>query len=312
MAAAVSGPTKCEGLWFPDGDIIFETKKKRFRVNRNKLEEISPVFRDRMDAVEGKPPKHKRHPKIRLEHDSDELELLLTAIYDPHSFARKIKSPSGVIDFSVLEATLRMSTQFEVTYLRKMLIKQLTMICPTFLEVYDTSRRSLTTTNLSPAKLPFAIVRLAREADVCAVLPFALYCCSTQPLQYLLDGDIDWEDKKACLVARQELHNRLRTSIFGFLLGRNNKDAPIHCKSPTKCKQERLAFLSRNESSFASWKKGPIEYEVDWQAVSKLFCISCTVMFRVTFERARQDIWNGLPALFGLPPWQKLLFAKVR
>jgi hypothetical protein len=205
-----------------------------------------------------------------------------------------------------------MSTQLEIAYLRKMLIRQLTIICPTFLQAHDTNRRSFTITNLPPDKLPFAIVRLARETDVRVVLPFALYRCSTQPLQTLLDGDIDWEDKRACLIARQELHNRLRSSVFGFLIGRTSKNASLPCQTPTRCKLEQLDFLSRCETSFAGWKKGPIDYEVDWQAVSKRFCIPCIIVFRASFERARQDLWNSLPALFGLPSWHKLLYAKVR
>jgi hypothetical protein len=83
MIIAASGPTRCDGLWFPDGDVILETKNKLFQVDHHKLAEVSPVFRDRINAIKRKPTKSLRRPRIQLEHDSDDLELLLIAVFIP-------------------------------------------------------------------------------------------------------------------------------------------------------------------------------------------------------------------------------------
>lgn len=177
----------------------------------------------------------------------------------------------------------------------------LAKICPTSLQVFDLRRESFAATSLSPDVLPVAIIKLARETKVHAVLPFAMYRYSTQPLDELLDGDLDWEDKRACIIARQEFNNHLRGNVFGFLLGRGGEDAFSDCQSRTLCALERLAFLNMREDAFSSGNKGPLDYEPNWDNVGNNLCRPCTIAFKTSFDLARQDFWDELPMLLGLP-----------
>jgi hypothetical protein len=162
-------------------------------------------------------------------------------------------------------------------------------------------RESFGHTNVPECMLPLMIITLARETNVKAVLPFAMYRYITQPLQSILDGNLNWEDKRACIIARLEFSSRLRSNIFGFLLGRTGDDATADCQSRSRCTQEKLALLNMKEDSLSSGSKGPLDYVMDWKDVGRRLCRPCTIAFKTNFELARLEFWDELPKLLGLP-----------
>jgi len=165
------------------------------------------------------------------------------------------------------------------------------------------------------AKRAVDIVRLARENNIRALLPAALYQCCENPLEVILDGipqpdttptRLSPEDEEICILGRERIVEAFRSRLFserqlvssgpGFLASRH-----------VPCDSARLRWLYKDdiwEMAFGyDWFK-PLQKECP--TLGPGVCPTCQKAFVATFERARALIWENLPGYFGLPDWSVL------
>jgi hypothetical protein len=123
--------------------------------------------------------------------------------------------------FSVVAGILRLSTKYQVPYLRKRAISHLTTMFPSSLQDFQENRNS------SPyaAKLghytglAMEVVNLAKECRLPMLLPISMYYCAVMRLEHILDGvvmagddgasrkiDLDWPEKRAIILGKRALN----------------------------------------------------------------------------------------------------------
>ena len=183
------------------------------------------------------------------------------------------------------------------------------MSYPATLAQWNT-RDHANTIELFPAQ-PFLVFQLAKDLDIPSILPSAMYCCSCTPdIKSLLDGilsvdgshvDLEWEDKRTCLLARQQLYDAQRVRLFEGLLVHRGCGAP-------ECDSGRLEYIRRLE--LKTIQAGcPCGFQIgfDTHLFGGAVCPECHDVGFESFLSARQGLWDDLPGLFGLPEWAQLV-----
>jgi hypothetical protein len=211
-------------------------------------------------------------------------------------------------DFSVVAGILRLSTKYEVRYLRQRATQHLLSVYSATLDEWDQRKSGIIP---SFSGRPLAVLCLAREVDIPILLPAAMYGCVTSALEILLDGatlhdgshvELDWRDKRSCIVARSRLSDALLGRIFNFLLW----PSPSGCSTAANCTIGRMKHLCRFQTRSLTMG-GP-------RPLSKRFlkgfqddvCGFCYSTAQTSFVGARRALWDDLPGIFGLPSWQEL------
>ena len=203
---------------------------------------------------------------------------------------------------------LRLSTKYDVKYLRRQSMQHLLSVYTATLDGWDQRN-----TDLIPAfsGRPLAVYCLAREVDIPIILPAALYGCATSAFEILLDGvtlrddshiELNWRDKRTCIVARSRLSDVLLGRIFKFLLDHR----PPGCSTAANCTAGRMKHLRKLQAKSLTMA-GP-------RPLSKRFlkgfeddvCDCCYAASQASFVAARRALWDDLPSIFGLPSWQEL------
>ncbi|RDB23638.1 hypothetical protein Hypma_009296 [Hypsizygus marmoreus] len=221
-------------------------------------------------------------PFLRLEDDATDVTLFLTAIYDSRLFER----PPAKTSYEAVAGILRLSTKYDVQYLRQRAILHLDTLFPLTLEEFAT-RNELRT--IPPHKdLVFDASLLAREVDVLWILPQVLYIISNHPVGRILDGFL-WNDsvkemaevdRNACIHALKAINTTIPNSLMGcFAVG-----AIDDCQSPTRCPADRCDWGS-----------------LLWKALSQTSCEVCLNSIRSEYEAMREEFWKNLPEVFGMP-----------
>jgi len=297
MAAKIRSPD----IWFEDGSIVLQAELTQFRVYRGILSANSPIFRDMFslpqpnegELVEG-------CPVVTLFDSAVDLSHFLRAIHDAGYYDR-----TKTKEFSLVASVLRLSSKYNVEYLRERAIAHLTECFPTTLGEWNL-RHNANIMETFPAR-PFLVLQLARKFDIPAMLPAAMYCCACTPdIKSLCDGitsidgshiELDWEDKRSCLLARQKLYDAQRIRLFGCLL-----DLPT-C---ARCDSGKLEYLRRLEhKSIQSGFPYPFQQKFDL-SFDQAVCKECYNRSFSSFSAARQELWDDLPSLFDLPSWAEL------
>jgi hypothetical protein len=191
--------------------------------------------------------------------------------------------------------------------LRQQAAQHLLSVYPATLDGWD-KRNS----DLIPAfeGRPFAVVRLAREIDIPILLPAAMYGCVISPIEKILDGatlldgsslELDWRDKRSCIIARTRLSNALLTRTFKFLCY-----PPSDCSTLERCAIGRLKHLRRLQiACFDMPGPHPLTQRF-LKRFEKDVCDCCYTVSHASFVAARPALWDDLPGIFGLPSWQEL------
>jgi hypothetical protein len=158
---------------------------------------------------------------------------------------------------------------------------------------------------------PFAVLQLARENNLASIVPAVMYCCAGTPdIENILDGmascdgshiELNWGDKRSCLMARQRLIDAGRSQIFGFL--RRSMD-PASCRGRTVCDSGRLKWLLLVERRNSP--TNPFGRKFDWDAFQDDVCESCINASQLQYQAARRQLWEDLPGFFDLPKWSDL------
>ena len=221
---------------------------------------------------------------------------------------RFFEPPPSKTDFDTLAGILRLSTKYEIPYLRQRALRHLDIIAytPSTLQEYD-ARESKQTLGIS---LRFRIADLAREMDLQWLLPMVLYACTLSftgiVTGYVYKGQRRWMNKSqqvVCIEAVKPLMKWYRKGILSFLYWREVDG----CKFPVRCNEARLAVLE-GCASYAPCESNPLGpfSNIFGQFVRKNFCKTCYIASRDAHLAAREELWKALPGLFGLSSWKNL------
>ncbi|RDB30260.1 hypothetical protein Hypma_007308 [Hypsizygus marmoreus] len=290
-------------VWFDDGNLILEADDSRFRISKGIVAAKSAVFREMMslpqpcdqELVEG-------CPVVRLHDSAQDVGYFLKAIYDSSFF----EPPPTPTHMDIVAGILRLSTKYDVEYLRRRAIRHLDTLYPLTLSTFD--KRQDTRTTPWKDNTAFFVSLLAREFDLLWLLPCVLYCVCSCPVRDIVGGFV-WnadrmqmhtDDQAACLRALLLLANAEQKDMLGFL----TMTDVAGCES-RECNANRLATLrTLNEMRDilnpldAFWEK--------WDVFGKSVCAPCLTESKMVYEAAREAFWQSLPEMFDLPAWKTL------
>ncbi|KAJ7605685.1 hypothetical protein DFH06DRAFT_1020064 [Mycena polygramma] len=292
-------PTRVEDLWFQDHGLIVQAGNRLFRVSSATLAARSSIFRDMLSI-----PQPESQPLIDgcpvvLLHDSPiGAEHFLRAIFDSGFFER----PPVPTTFPIVAGILKLSTKYDVEYLRRRALLHLSTALPRSLEEFDSrdphgpfgSRACI-----------FPLLVLVHELALTWALPMALFLASCCAVEEIVDG-ILFEDtrvqlphilQRTVLVARCTLAVERAHESFRFL-----RYLPYQgCLSPTSCRHQSRALEPPHTvisplSQMEPW----------WPNFRVRFCPPCVLAMETQQRTSRQKIWNKLPAMFGHDTWEIL------
>ncbi|THU75115.1 hypothetical protein K435DRAFT_707641, partial [Dendrothele bispora CBS 962.96] len=106
---------RVEELWFEDGTLIIEARGSAFRVYAGLLSARSSVFHDMMSIPQPASSASQPCPTVTLHDSPQDLTHFLKAIMDSQYF----ESPPHKTSVPIITGVLRLSTKYDVPYLRK-------------------------------------------------------------------------------------------------------------------------------------------------------------------------------------------------
>ncbi|KAL0572671.1 hypothetical protein V5O48_009295 [Marasmius crinis-equi] len=297
---------KSSDIWFDDGNLIIASEHVYFRVYKGIITHNSPVFADMVQLPQ---PRNVEEfegcPVVRVHDTPTEIMHFLKALHDVSYFDLYTTES---VEWACFSAVLRLSTKYQVERLRQRAHTLLSNLYPMSLARWD-ARDSITNLESFEAR-PFAVYLLAKETDLPTILPAALYLCAdSQDINYILEGlkshdgihiELPWPEKKACIRAREALSLALRTRMFAFLTGHISFPG---CRSVSTCNGARLKWLQGVEASLGS---GVFSVSFPWEQLQISICEYCFTTSQNHHDVERGKLWDELPEMFGLPPWNQL------
>ena len=220
---------------------------------------------------------------------------------------RFFEPPPVKTNFDTVAGILRLSTKYEIPYLRHRALRHLdTSVYLNTLQDFD-ARKSNRTIRQTDA-LPFLIADLVHEMDLPWLLPTVLYICTMSyediVTGYMYKGErrsMSGSQQVVCIKALKPLIKWYRKDILSFLYLTN-----VHgCKSSAQCNESRLKLVGNYSSITLSNPLWSFSYIFE-QVVRKAVCTTCCIASRDAHHAAREALWEALPGLFGLPSWQTL------
>ena len=336
---------RSQDVWYDDGNVVVQAENIVFKVFRGILASNSTVFADMLSVPQPinmtGPDMYDSCPLIQIYGTPEDARHFLKAIHDAGS-ARFVRQRGRETNqalryydvrttskFSVVAGILRLSTKYQVPYLRKRAISHLTTMFPSSLQDFQENRNS------SPyaAKLghytglAMEVVNLAKECRLPMLLPISMYYCAVMRLEHILDGvvvanddgttrkiDLDWPEKRAIVLGKRALNHRARTNLFGFLLVStppppiipNNPSASPGCGAGQRCETGKLKWLRQMEPLLSGDKCGPLHMQFDWTRYSADVCTYCVMDGKNKYREGLKKSWEELPSVFELEPWDIL------
>ncbi|KAJ7778672.1 hypothetical protein DFH07DRAFT_910993 [Mycena maculata] len=237
-------PKRVIDVWFEDGNCIIEAEDYQFCLLKSFLTKRSPIFQDTFsmpqpedaECVNGLPVLHIHDSAADAAHF---FKAIFDSEFDLLALPRGGPAPTS---FEKVAAILRLSTKYEVEYLRA--LQHLSLAYPISLPLWKACETSLTTFPVFPSAL--ATINLAREVDCTWVLPTALYdyCKFTGPAEIfsgtVQDGvllSLSDADKQLCLEAR-ESQKEASKDMESFL----TSPLPADCTGDGGCAVNRLTW----------------------------------------------------------------------
>ncbi|KAJ7715209.1 hypothetical protein B0H16DRAFT_1340120 [Mycena metata] len=297
---------KAEDLWFSPDVVILRADTRIFRVSAAILKAQSSVFADmfifpqppstEMESIDG-------FPVVELHDKPEDVEVFLKAIFDSSFFM----PPPAVIKYEHVLGILRLTHKYNVPYLRCRALDHLGPIFPTHLAEYDDRRlEKLLSWNNDIDIYP--IIQTATEVGALWLLPVAYHDLCKLDMAHLLNSaqwkDLGEEVQKTCLIGhssqRQHIHKICR--FFSVV-----KKTGGSCADPPKCN----ALCQRLPLSPELWALSayPLDGwgEAAWRSFAYAgMCNNCVTENKALHGAGRQEFWDQLPQMFGLPGWAEL------
>ncbi|KAK7018418.1 BTB domain-containing protein [Favolaschia claudopus] len=302
--------TKVEDLWFSTDIIVIRAEKKIFRVLSSILGAKSSVFRD-MFAF---PQPHDMEMEkmdgllvVRLQDKAEDVEAFLRAIYDSNYF---MPSPAPV-HMKDLLAVLRLSHKYDVPYLHRRALQHLITdgwYRGTYqLDEHETKHVTYMDVNSPIDALSVALA--AAEVNAQWLLPYTYYRAGTFPALKLSEAPFMEGEVRDCAVKALVAHTYLARGALRM-------SSHLTEQSPLICFYRETCNVSRNDSLHAVWEglsirntNHPLRHlNVALRNLEEenRMCSDCLRNAKYKQHQATTKFWDGLPEIFGLPPWEQL------
>lgn len=241
--------------------------------------------------------------------------ILPTVVVESRTLLRFFEPYPAPTTDSIVAGVLRLSTKYEVEYLRRRALVHLSSQFPTTLADWDVMIDKSSPLWLRSSweydpesSVTISLIVLSRETRAPWILPIAFY---------LLGSDLD--DPGAILYGVPSLDHLDQVSFFkGYFLQRDASrtvtaflyDPPTidGCTSRKRCAEGKLAALRNVGRDCDRYPGIPfvIWSEPDWETRLSDLCATCLRELRKAHQEAREDLWARLPDMYGLPPWEEL------
>jgi hypothetical protein len=199
--------------------------------------------------------------------------------------------------------TLRLSHKYDAPPLRRRALEHLELIYPTTLSDYDIRRDH---DSDSIPKLPDTLIALkvATEVGALWLLPSMYYILCKSSVSEIM-SEPGWnalgeKERAPCLVGHSEQTEYFPTSV-AFL------SAPS-----VRTSHWEACSLTRHHIARDNLQKVPMRapLETSHEILTEMkfmgVCDACMEAASAVCQADRQGFWDGLPQMFGLPPWAEL------
>ncbi|KAJ6550764.1 hypothetical protein DFH09DRAFT_1039099 [Mycena vulgaris] len=292
-------PKRVDDLWFPEGSLVLQADDRIFRIPASILAARSPVFTDMLTIPQPEiQPLIDGCPVVVLHDSAVDAEYFLKAIFDSSFFER----PPAHTPFRIVAAVLRLSTKYDVQYLRHRALLHLSFLSPTSLKEYDDLCSSNTVDLRSTEILRASLVD---SLGLTWAIPGALHPLSRLPIAQILET-VPSGLQRRCLIGREALMVSQNRESLRFLRSLRVEG----CDSDDRCRSARQSFL---ESFIRSDVVRPLRLlsPEGWAYIRSNTCSACFLAAQTEHNMARQAVWVQLPSIFNLPSWAELESAKT-
>ncbi|KAJ7760100.1 hypothetical protein DFH07DRAFT_940030 [Mycena maculata] len=317
---------RVQELWFEDGNIVVRAETSQFRVYRGFLATRSPVFQDMFsfpqpldsELVDG-------CPLVVLPDPAPHVIVFLRAIFDS-SFFKPFPFPTA---YNIIVGCLRLSHKYGVDYLRREALIHFSSGFDTKLsrwdaEAYgaynlgdDTPVSRIISWGIPPdIGYNASVIHIIREVDALWLLPLAFYSlsatsstdigsdifsdagCNSVPTKL---SDVD---RAAFLRGHGIQCLSVATDILRFLYEPVEIDG---CGCPEACSQVRLRAIASIREVIRANPSRPLDIwgPNEWEWLDDA-CLTCLTALKKTHQEAKEEFWDKLPGIYGLPPWEEL------
>ncbi|KXN83434.1 hypothetical protein AN958_01448 [Leucoagaricus sp. SymC.cos] len=294
-------------VWFDDGNLILQTDDALFRVYSGLLAARSSVFKD-MLAFPAPPEGNLSHdgcPVVRIYDSTEDVRYFLNGIFDSGYF----EAPPSHTELCIVAGMLRLSTKYDVQYLRRRALQHLAATFPVTLDAWH--KRDKTRTIPPVDNTPFAALQLAREFDLSWIVPSIMYCIGSHPLIKSIEG-AEWcgqklrlsgDDQRIALLGREKLlmlQNRYSVSL----------SLPPPEEVEGRCQGEGRCMTTRQKipEIITGWTVACYLdfYREHEHLINHGFCKNCLPAFLRRQQLLAEEMWSALPFIFGLDDWADL------
>lgn len=155
------------------------------------------------------------------------------------------------------------------------------------------------------------IVSLARKHELLSLLPYALYCCCRDHTALQIRTGVQrrdrttallsLEDQLACLTGYQSLVRVQATTTYSWVYP--NAATYQSCRT-IACTPARRSILINTFTPLPP-VQGLEDWNSEWEGNG--MCKYCIEVAQVAHRAGRQKLWDQLPTIFNLPPWEELV-----
>jgi hypothetical protein len=220
--------------------------------------------------------------------------------------------PPAEIQFEDALTILRLSHKYDVGYLHRRALQHLGPIYPTTLAEYD-ARPGDCNAKSSP-DITFIrrtnTLKAASEVGASWLLPVVYYDICKRDLARILAPGSSWHDlgeneRSVCLTGYSAQITYVPKSTKILSVAKAAGDA---CNNWETCNTKRLKLnFAINVSRLMCF---PLDFWTEdsvWGTMRVFgLCNRCVAKIRSLHAAARQELWDRLPQMFGLPRWEEL------
>lgn len=208
-----------------------------------------------------------------------------------------------------MAGVLRLSSKYDVQYLRRRALQHLAVTFPTTLEAWH--QRDKTRTIPPVDNTPFAALQVAREFDLPWIVPSIMYCISSHPLIKSIEG-AEWSGQKLRLSSDDQ-----RVALLGrekLLMLQNRYSVNLSVPPPEgvegNCCGEAKCVLTRQKipEIITGWTVACYLdfYREHEYLIDHGLCKTCHTAFVRRQQLLSEEMWSALPFIFGLDDWVDL------
>ncbi|KAJ7431896.1 hypothetical protein B0H11DRAFT_2209946 [Mycena galericulata] len=291
---------RSEDLWYNDGTLVIQADRTLFRVHGGLLGTQSSKFHDILSNLPPSQEKYDGCPLVVVEESAGEMERLLTVMDDVRWFNRY-----PVANFTDLEHILLLGDIYGLKGLPKQLISIiLSKVYPSSLDHWLSRKPPKGYKEMERDDFEVLALAKAYDIDFRPLLPGIYYECCRYPIATIGDANISRADQKKCLTAMTTFDKDWARGLYTFLF--RGPSGPSGCRNSFKCGRARQEWIKDNRG--LPVLKDVFSAPFEWKEID--LCKVCLKSAKEIYKAGRVRLWDALPSLFELPPWEELLAAK--